>query len=624
MTSIPLPSSARLPIRSLSRPSAVAVGAPSVPRGSTRSALALALSILLTLAALVAVVGAEDPVARNRAMPQVPLATPFAFGAAGDFAFGMEGQSVMTAMGSAGPAFVLALGDLSYGEATEAEWCGFFESKVGDGKVLLIAGNHDAHGSGDGDITSFREYCNFGIDARMTGDYGMQFHFDYPRADPLVRFILTGCGTLSDGEGEWACAAAGDPHYDFVANAIDEARGADIPWVIVGMHKPCISNGGKDCDIGEALMDLLLWKRVDLVLQGHEHAYLRTKRLVCADDDAFRAECVAKDGEWGQVINIVGTGGRGGEDLGGQADEPYFDVWDGNTSGFLKVDVSATALDAQFVPVVGTFTDAYQIRKTAGPPGFTLSASPASLTLAPGQPGFVTVQTTATSGFRETVQLQVSAPSAVTGSCTPSSLPPGETATCTLSGQTPGPYSVTITGTSGSIVQSQDVTVTIAPSPAGPDTTAPLIAIASPSDRAILRSRTVTVTGSASDNAAVQRVDLSADGGNWTQATGTNPWSGTVTVEGGERRIFARATDGSGNKATATILVFVDLTSQTPSGFLDPWWPTFASFGVIAVVAALAIGIAVRSARRRRGSGRGPSRPETSRRHREDGPSRRR
>lgn len=579
------------------------------------------MSVLLALAALVAVVDAGDPATQDRGTPpRVPLTTPFSFVAAGDFSFSAEAQAVMAGMGAAGPAFAIALGDFSYGDATEEVWCGFFESKVGDGKVLLIAGNHDV--GGDGDIDSFRQHCNFGIDATLRGDYAKEFSFDYPRTDPLVRFILTGCGTDIEGQDDWPCAA-GDPHYNFVSNAIDGARSASIPWVIVGMHKPCISNGGKDCDIGEALMDLLLWKRVDLVLQGHEHAYLRSHRLACADDDLFRPECVAPDGQWGQVINIVGTGGKGGEDLGGQADEPYFETWDGNTSGFLKVDVSATELRAQFVPVVGTYRDSYQIRRAVEPPSFSLAANPASLTVVPGQPGFVTVRVDPTSGFTGTVQLQVSAPAGVAAQCTPSSLLPGETSTCTVTGQTPGSYTVTITGTSGSLVRSEDVGFTVAEPGPGPDATPPLIAIASPSDRAILRSRTVTVAGSASDNDAVQRVDLSMDGMNWTPAIGTNPWSGTVTLEGGENRIQARATDAAGNTATAVILVFVDLTELGPTGLLELWWPVLASFGAIAVVAGLAIGMAVRSARRGRGSDRPPSGPGTQPLHREGRPPRR-
>jgi alpha-glucosidase (family GH31 glycosyl hydrolase) len=72
---------------------------------------------------------------------------------------------------------------------------------------------------------------------------------------------------------------------------------------------------------------------------------------------------------------------------------------------------------------------------------------------------------------------------------------------------------------------------------------------------------TVSISGFASDNVAVARVEVSIDGGAWTLASGTTTWSysfNTQSVLNGLHTIAARATDSSGNTSpipTATVRV---------------------------------------------------------------------
>jgi hypothetical protein len=72
--------------------------------------------------------------------------------------------------------------------------------------------------------------------------------------------------------------------------------------VIVVHHLNYVSAGLKRDEIGSAFFDLLVGKRVDLVLQGHDHTYQRSKQLAlsatCPTVPAGRVEqaCFTDDG----------------------------------------------------------------------------------------------------------------------------------------------------------------------------------------------------------------------------------------------------------------------------------------------------------------------------------------
>jgi len=100
--------------------------------------------------------------------------------------------------------------------------------------------------------------------------------------------------------------------------------------------------------------------------------------------------------------------------------------------------------------------------------------------------------------------------------------------------------------------------------PTATDSTLPTIAIGSPADNSVLTSATVTVTGVASDNVAVEKVELSTDGTTWTLASGTTSWSGSLTLRSGANTIRARATDTSGNQYTVQVTVTVQTAKPGP------------------------------------------------------------
>src|SRR3989442_694672 len=106
---------------------------------------------------------------------------------------------------------------------------------------------------------------------------------------------------------------------------------------------------------------------------------------------------------------------------------------------------------------------------TPAGPNFSLSANPTTVSFVAGQTATSTISLHPTGGFSGTVDLTAtSAPSGISVSCVPSSISGSQTSTCTLGGSTPGSYTVTVTGTNGSLVHTTSIGVTVT-APATPE-----------------------------------------------------------------------------------------------------------------------------------------------------------
>ncbi len=307
----------------------------------------------------------------------------FSFAAIGDFDITPETNANWQSLSASGVNFTLALGDFLYDlpatQQGQQSWCSNFKSNVPGGNVEIVVGNHetweDNATSGGGSINKYILYCPFTLGS-YTGAYGFQYYFDYPSIAPLARFIMVDPAVwLANSSTTAVLYGDGSQAQQWTAAAIDAARAEGIPWVIVGMHKDCISAGVEGCEVGVQFTNFLINKRVDLVIQGHDHDYQRSKQLTCATPEVYFSSCVANDGSSGSYLKGAGTmflvDGTGGATLDHinptDGDSPYFARTNSSAWGYTKIYVSGSTLQAQFIPTTGTFRDSWSILTTFTP-----------------------------------------------------------------------------------------------------------------------------------------------------------------------------------------------------------------------------------------------------------------
>ncbi|TLZ55396.1 MAG: hypothetical protein E6K15_08150 [Methanobacteriota archaeon] len=311
----------------------------------------------------------------------------FVFSVAGDYGAWNGFMESLNQLKQTRSDFAIALGDLSYGGiakpglGTEEGWCKEFHDAFQN--IVIVAGNHDTGDTlpGEGDINQFAQYCPAPPQFAVNGDYGKQYYFDYPKGNPIVRFILLSPDLVFvfDG-GEHYRYNVGTPRYNWTRDTIDQARAAGIPWVIVGMHKNCIGAGEHACETGPDILNLLVGKKVDLILNAHTHNYERSKQLALTADSGaamqlhiVNGNCVVDDGAShlykrgkGSIVVIAGTGGRDIDPF--NLDDPYagyFAAWKGNETPGAGKGVVTFSVDADRISMVtnfnGTFSDEFSI-----------------------------------------------------------------------------------------------------------------------------------------------------------------------------------------------------------------------------------------------------------------------
>lgn len=348
------------------KPSAVSPTPIKKPMPMSRKILALAASVVVI--ALLA--GTFQVFMRGR---PAQAASSFSFSTASDYAQNSTATLSLQKAASLGVNFHLGLGDYSYimpqTNATVDSWVNYAKPSLGNVPFVLLAGNHD-HNAG-------RYVTDLPNKVGAVGSYGKEYYFDYPAGAPLARFVAISPTQTSGDLFGWTYAA-GTSHYNFLVNAIDSARAAHIPWVIVAMHEPCLTAADTNCSgtPGLNLVNLLVSKKVDLVLQGHKHDVEVSKQLALNTTTCksislttYNSACVVngassmKKGA-GTVFATYSTAGFGSLSpiTAPAVTKGYFRSWmTSSTWGIAKISITATSLSDQFVSVKGTYTDSFSI-----------------------------------------------------------------------------------------------------------------------------------------------------------------------------------------------------------------------------------------------------------------------
>ncbi len=294
-----------------------------------------------------------------------------------------RGGQTLNQLAALAPDAHLALGDMSYSELTpESVWCDWVANGdpvagitgVGAIPFQLVAGNHEEDTRTDGFIRDFAACLPDRMGA--VGDYGVEYYFDL---GGLVRVIMIAADLTVDGEHY---DYGSGPHRAWLERAVTEARTVGIPWVVVGMHKLCVSAGIKSCEIGESMMDWLLAPgRADVVLHGHDHTVQRSHQLTCVDEHTTTPGCIVDNDSShaqgaGGVVLIGGTFGRSADPIN-MADPElgYFFSWmqgadtdPDQSQGLWLLEFDASDLSGQWVGSTSSYSDTFWIGPS-GPPG---------------------------------------------------------------------------------------------------------------------------------------------------------------------------------------------------------------------------------------------------------------
>jgi predicted phosphodiesterase len=271
-----------------------------------------------------------------------------------------------------GASFNLGLGDFDYTHTAAAQWSSYVTNSLRGIPFEIVAGNEDKR-----QLNTYIAALPDRI-GNISGTYAKEYSFDYPPGSPLARFILVSPGGVVAGYNY----SKGSPHYNWVSQQIDDARGRGISWIIVAMHEPCIyvnsTSFSGPCSSLD-LLNLLVSKRVDLILYGHKHNFQASKQLAfngttCTSltPGTYNSNCVVNSSTsltkgTGSVMVINGTGGETPL-MGTNSSDPnagYFRTWEGGktnaTWGVSLITVSSSQLSVKFIGTSGSFSDSFTI-----------------------------------------------------------------------------------------------------------------------------------------------------------------------------------------------------------------------------------------------------------------------
>jgi hypothetical protein len=102
------------------------------------------------------------------------------------------------------------------------------------------------------------------------------------------------------------------------------------------------------------------------------------------------------------------------------------------------------------------------------------------------------------------------------------------------------------------------------------DAQKPTLQVTSPANNARVNGGSVTVQGTAADNAGISEVLWSLNGGAWQPASGTTRWNVQITLDAGVNALRFHAMDTAGNRSITN-----SLSLMYPKDLVPTYWPMY-------------------------------------------------
>ena len=306
---------------------------------------------LVAAAALLLIVSVAAAQETRIAEMRMAFATipDFNFGAAGDWGYNSNSKNTAKNMASHAVEQAIGLGDYAYSTGTSAvnSWWSAVMTPL-HGKFKGSLGNHD--------VSDQAEYAKL-FEQTANRWY---FSFDYQN----IHFVAMDPNTSY---------GVGSSQYNFVnSDLVKAASNSNIEWIIVIFHQPVYTSPGQHASLSklrDTYHPLFDKYRVDLVLQGHDHSYLRTYPLKYNSASPSNPTITSTNKNSyndpsGEIYAIVGTGGASQYTFSGKSSFVVNQF--SGTYGYLDVSMTnnGLTLKATFYANDGTIKDTFTINKS--------------------------------------------------------------------------------------------------------------------------------------------------------------------------------------------------------------------------------------------------------------------
>ena len=259
--------------------------------------------------------------------------------AVGDFGINENSIKTLKNIQSSNPEVILIAGDL--GQSTAKEWIELTEFMDKDKMYIAL---------GDSDLVERNDYL------KHSGLNDNYYSFDYQN----IHFLAISTNEEKNDEpGIISDTIQLDFIRDDLSNAADNPR---TDWLIVFLHHPMYTSTPNpySIDLRNLLQPTFDLYGVDLIINGHKHAYERTNPVTFNDVITDNESCLYDDPN-GQIYLTVGTGGHSHSQF--KQKQPWSIIQNHNDYGFLNIKLlnDGKTLYGEFASNTGKVMDAFQI-----------------------------------------------------------------------------------------------------------------------------------------------------------------------------------------------------------------------------------------------------------------------